>query len=93
MGTVVFPAAPLKIYLYASTEERAVRRYLQLKQTGKDASLAQVLDELAKRDERDTARAHSPLKPADDAVLIDTTGLKIVQVFDKVLQLANERIK
>lgn len=87
MGTVVFPNALLKIYLYASTEERAARRYLQLKESGNDASLAQVVDELVKRDARDTARAHSPLKPAEDAVQIDTTGLTVVQVFDNVLQL------
>lgn len=87
MGTVVFPEAVLKIYLYASAEERARRRYLQLKDSGNDVRLAQVVDELAKRDERDTARAHSPLKPAQDAVQIDTTGLTIVQVFEKVLQL------
>jgi cytidylate kinase len=88
MGTVVFPNAQLKIYLYASTQERATRRYLQLKKTSNDVSLTQVVDELEKRDARDTARAHSPLKPAEDAVSIDTTGLTIVQVFEYVLQLA-----
>ena len=92
MGTIVFPKAQLKIYLYASAEERANRRFLQLKESGKDASLAQVVDELVKRDARDTARAHSPLKPADDAVLIDTTGQTIVQVFDNVLQLLDKRL-
>lgn len=90
MGTVVFPQAILKIFLYASTEERAARRYLQLKQSGNDVSLAQVVDELVKRDARDTARTCAPLKPAEDAVLIDTTGLKIVQVFNNVLQLIDE---
>ena len=85
MGTVVFPNAILKIYLYASAEERARRRYLQLKDGEIDASLEQVIDELAKRDARDTERAHSPLKPAQDAVQIDTTGLTIVQVFESVL--------
>lgn len=89
MGTVVFPDAILKIYVYASAEERARRRYLQLKDSGNDVRLAQVVDELAKRDERDTARTHSPLKPAQDAVQIDTTGLTIVQVFEKVLSLVN----
>ncbi len=88
MGTVVFPDATLKIFLYASAEERARRRYLQLINSGHDAHLEQVIEELAKRDERDTARAAAPLKPADDAVQIDTTGLTIVQVFEKVLQLA-----
>jgi len=90
MGTVVFPDASLKIYLYASTEERASRRYLQLKESGNDASLAQVVDELVKRDARDTERSCAPLKPAEDAVQIDTTGLTIVQVFDNVLQLVDK---
>ena len=93
MGTVIFPNALLKVYLYASTEERAFRRYLQLKEKGNDASLAQVVDELVQRDARDTARAHSPLKPADDAVLVDTTGQTIVQVFDKIVQLVVTRIR
>ena len=90
MGTVVFPHAQLKIYLYATTEERAARRFLQLKKIGNDASLGQVVDELVKRDARDTERAHSPLKPAEDAVQIDTTGLTVVQVFDNVLHLVNK---
>lgn len=91
MGTVVFPDAILKIYLYASEEERAKRRYFQLKDAGNDASLAQVVDELAKRDARDTAREHAPLKPAQDAVQIDTTGLTIVQVFNSVLYFVQSR--
>jgi cytidylate kinase len=89
MGTVVFPEASLKIYLYASAETRAQRRYFQLKEKGIDVSLAQVVDELEKRDTRDSARAHAPLKPALDAVQIDTTGLTIVQVFNYVLELVN----
>lgn len=92
MGTVVFPDAILKIYLTASSEERAIRRYLQLKDRGIDASLAEVVKELALRDARDTNRAHSPLKPAEDAVLVDTTGLTIVQVFDNVLKLVDGRL-
>ncbi len=92
MGTIVFPKAILKIYLDANVEERANRRYLQLKQNGNDASLAQVIDELRKRDTRDMHRLHAPLKPAADAVIIDTTGLTVVQVFDNVLQLANKRL-
>jgi len=89
MGTVVFPNAILKIYLYASAEERAQRRYLQLKEKGIDVSLAQVVEELVRRDARDTARLHSPLVAAADAVPIDTTGLTIVQVFKNVLELVN----
>lgn len=91
MGTVVFPQAQLKIYLYASVEERANRRYLQLKKHGESVSLAQVVDELTERDARDTARKHAPLRPADDAVLIDTTGFTVLQVFDKVMKLIEER--
>lgn len=87
MGTVVFPDAVLKIFLYASPEARAERRYLQLKKKGIDARLTQVVEELAERDARDTARTHSPLKPALDAVQVDTTGLTVVQVFNKVLDL------
>lgn len=89
MGTVVFPKAILKIYLYASAEERAARRYFQLKEKGIDASLAEVVEELAKRDARDTQRLHAPLKPAEDAVLVDTTGLSIVQVFKSILELVD----
>jgi cytidylate kinase len=93
MGTVVFPWAMLKVYLYANQEERANRRYLQLKESGNNVSLAQVVEELAQRDARDTARTHAPLKPADDAVLVDTTGLTIVQVLNNVLKLIDERLK
>lgn len=92
MGTVVFPDAVLKIYLDASPEERASRRYFQLKEKGIDVSLAEVVDELAKRDARDSARLHAPLKAAEDAVLIDTTGLTVVQVFNNVLKLVDERL-
>lgn len=92
MGTVVFPEAFLKIYLDATPEERALRRYKQLKEKGNDVSLAQVVEELTKRDKRDTERAHSPLKPADDAAVIDTTRLSIVQAFDNVLKLVKKRL-
>ncbi|KTD50773.1 (d)CMP kinase [Legionella quateirensis] len=92
MGTVVFPNAVLKIFLYANEEERANRRYLQLKEKGINVSLAQVVEELVKRDTRDTARTHAPLKPAEDAVQIDTTGLSIVQVFNNVLKLLDEQL-
>ncbi|MBI2786301.1 MAG: (d)CMP kinase [Legionella longbeachae] len=92
MGTVVFPNAILKVFLYASEEERANRRYLQLKEKENNVSLAQVIEELVKRDTRDTARIHAPLMPAEDAVKIDTTSLSVVQVFDNVLNLINERL-
>jgi len=87
MGTIVFPNAILKIFLYANEEERANRRYLQLKKKGINVSLAQVVEELVKRDTRDTARTYAPLKPAETAVRLDTTGLTIVQVFNNVLKL------
>lgn len=85
MGTVVFPEADLKLFLHASVEERANRRFLQLQNKQNGDSLAQVIDQLAERDARDSQRAHSPLIPANDAILIDTTNLSIDQVFSKVL--------
>ncbi|MDF1828117.1 MAG: (d)CMP kinase [Legionellaceae bacterium] len=91
MGTVVFPRADLKIYLDASTEERAKRRYLQLKASGKSVNLAQVVGELAKRDARDMGRAHAPLMAADDAITVDTTHCSVEEVFERLLLLARER--
>lgn len=90
MGTVVFPDAPLKIFLTASAEERARRRYLQLKDKGDDVNLASLLDEIRARDERDTGREVAPLKPADDAVQLDSTDLSIEQVLGQILsEVAN----
>ncbi len=90
MGTVVFPDAPLKIFLTASAEERARRRYLQLKAKGDDVNLASLLDEIQARDERDTQRAVAPLKPAADAILLDSTELSIEQVLERILsEVAN----
>lgn len=91
MGTVVFPDAPLKIYLDASPEERALRRFKQLKEKNIDVTLSQVVDELNTRDSRDKQRAHSPLAPAIDAKIIDTTSMKIVQVFNSVLNLVKRK--
>jgi cytidylate kinase len=85
MGTVVFPAAPLKVFLTASVEERARRRYLQLKAKGDDVSLPSLLDEIRVRDERDTQRAVAPLKPAHDAIQLDSTELSIQQVLERIL--------
>lgn len=92
MGTIVFPKAILKIYLYATEDERAMRRYLQLQESGNDATLEQVVDELKKRDARDMKRTHAPLAPSEEAVLLDTTGLSIAQVFANILQLVHERL-
>ncbi|OGV51643.1 MAG: cytidylate kinase [Legionellales bacterium RIFCSPHIGHO2_12_FULL_42_9] len=91
MGTVVFPDAIVKIYLDASVEERAKRRYLELKEKGIDVSLPGVVEGLKQRDARDSARSSSPLRPAVDAIHIDTTGLTIAQVFDSVLKLVEIR--
>jgi CMP/dCMP kinase len=85
MGTVVFPTAALKIYLTASAEERARRRYNQLKDKGSGASLAALSLEIAERDRRDSTRSVAPLKPADDAVLVDSTSLTINEVVDRVM--------
>jgi cytidylate kinase len=85
MGTVVFPEAPLKIFLTASAEERARRRYLQLKAKGDDVSLSSLLDEIRARDERDTQRAVAPLKPAADAIQLDSTELSIDQVLERIM--------
>jgi len=84
LGTVVFPQAELKIYLIASAEIRAERRYKQLKDKGNDVNLASLLEEIAERDKRDSERTASPLKPADDAIVIDTSSLDIEQVLQEV---------
>ncbi|AVO55226.1 (d)CMP kinase [Ectopseudomonas mendocina] len=91
MGTVVFSDAPLKIFLTASAEERARRRYLQLKSKGDDVNLASLLDEIRARDERDTQRAVAPLKPAADAILLDSTELSIEQVLERILREVADR--
>jgi cytidylate kinase len=85
MGTVVFPTAELKIFLTASPEERAMRRYKQLKEMGNDVTLGDLVKELQERDKRDQERRVAPLKPADDAILIDTDRLTIEQVVERVL--------
>ncbi len=85
MGTVVFPDAPLKIFLTASAEERARRRYHQLKGKGEDVSLPSLLDEIRARDERDMQRAVAPLKPALDAIQLDSTEMSIDQVLERIL--------
>ncbi len=85
MGTVVFPTAQAKIFLTASAEERAERRYAQLKEKGYDVSIDRLLGEIRERDERDSNRAVAPLRPAEDALEIDTTGMSIDQVLDAVL--------
>ena len=92
MGTVVFPSAPLKIFLDASAEERAKRRQLQLQQKGINVNFDNLLQEIQERDFRDRNRPVAPLKPADDAVVIDSTSMSIDAVFNQVLALVNQRI-
>ncbi|MEO6364992.1 MAG: (d)CMP kinase [Luteimonas sp.] len=85
MGTVIFPDARFKVFLTASAEERAQRRYKQLKDKGVSVTLAGLLGEILARDARDANRAVAPLRPAEDAVRIDTTGLGIDAVVERVL--------
>jgi len=85
MGTVVFPDAPLKFFLTASAEERAQRRYAQLIAKGESVSLPRLLEDIQERDARDTSRAASPLIPAEDAIVVDSTGKSIEVVFDQVM--------
>jgi len=88
MGTVIFPDAGHKVFLTASAEERAKRRYKQLKEKGLSVTLSSLLREIEARDVRDAGRAVAPLRPADDAILIDSTGMPIDDVVAKVLSLA-----
>ncbi len=92
MGTVVFPAAPVKVFLTASAGERAARRYKQLKEKGLTVNLADLSQEIIERDRRDSSRPVAPLRPAGDAVVIDSTGLSVSQVVDRVLELVVSRI-
>ncbi|MCW8964956.1 MAG: (d)CMP kinase [Gammaproteobacteria bacterium] len=91
MGTTVFPHAPAKIFLTASVEERAQRRHKQLKQKGIDANFRALSEEIAERDARDASRAASPLRPADDALLLDSSGITIEQVLQKARDFLAER--
>jgi cytidylate kinase len=88
MGTVIFPDAPFKVFLTASAAERAKRRYKQLKEKGLSVTLATLQREIEARDARDASRTVAPLKPAADAVFIDTTGMGIDVVVAKVLAVA-----
>ncbi|MGX9720286.1 (d)CMP kinase [Stenotrophomonas acidaminiphila] len=87
MGTVIFPDAPFKVFLTASAEERAQRRHKQLKEKGVSVNFDDLLREIMARDARDAQRAVAPLRPADDAVLIDTSGIGIDDVVARVLGL------
>lgn len=93
MGTVVFPTAEVKIFLTADAEERARRRYLELKQKGHDVNIGDLLHEIQTRDERDMNRAVAPLKPAEDAYILDSTNKSIEQVLDEVLSVYKNRLE
>jgi cytidylate kinase len=88
IGTVVLPWAELKIFLTASTKERARRRHKELLARGENSSLEVILADLKKRDEMDIRRTVSPLKPAEDAIIINTENLSLEQVVDKIYTLA-----
>lgn len=90
MGTTVFPQAGLKIFMTASAEARAERRYKQLMEKGISASLPALVADLKARDEQDSNRSVSPLKPAPDAIFLDTTAMSIDEVTNKVLTLARK---
>jgi cytidylate kinase len=93
MGSIVFPDAVLKVFLTASREERARRRYKQLKDLGIDANLSDILQHMAERDERDRTRRIAPLRPVPDAVVIDTTPMDVQEVCDHILWLLRQRVK
>ena len=92
MGTVVFPDALIKIYLDASAEERAERRFNQLQGKGFDVNIAEILSEIKERDFRDQNRAVAPLRPAKDAVVIDSTLLTIDEVVNQVIELTKLKL-
>ena len=92
MGTVVFPDAPLKIFLTASAEERARRRFVELNERGLNVTLSGLLQDIQSRDDRDMNRAVAPLVPAEDAIELDTSELNAQQVFDKVITLLDASI-
>ncbi len=92
MGTVVFNDAPVKVFLTASAEERAERRYNQLKEKGFDVRIGRLLDDIRQRDERDENRKVAPLMPAKDALVLDSTDFSIDEVVSKILSFANGKL-
>jgi cytidylate kinase len=91
IGTVIFPAAELKIFLTATAEERAARRHKQLKDKGSADSLAALSREIAERDQRDATRSVAPLRPAEDAIVIDSTARSVESVVEQVVELGRAR--
>ena len=93
MGTVVFPSANVKIFLTASAEERAQRRFNQLKEKGHDVNISRLLEDIQARDERDSQRSVAPLVPASDAFVIDSTAMTIEQVLDSVVEIVEKHLE
>ncbi len=93
MGTIVFPQAQAKIFLTASAEERAQRRFLQLKEAGKNVNIGALLEQIQERDERDRNRTVAPLVPAEDALIVDSTGKSIDEVVQEVREYVKPRLK
>lgn len=93
MGTVVFPHAQVKVFLTATAQERARRRQLQLEQAGQPTDFTAILHDIQARDERDASRATAPLKPAEDARILDSTHLTIEQVVDEIMTQVKERLQ
>jgi CMP/dCMP kinase len=91
-GTVIFPEAPVKFYINASAEVRASRRYQQLKSEGIEADYDEILAMLQDRDHQDSTRPQSPLKPADDAIIIDSSSLSVEEVVDKMYDLSKKKL-
>lgn len=87
MGTVVFPEADCKVFLTATAQERARRRYLQLKRQGHSVKISHLLHEIRERDDRDMNRSTAPLRPADDAIVLDTSDMAIEEVFRKTIKI------
>ncbi len=87
MGTVIFPTAKLKVFLTASAEERANRRYKQLKDKGLDVNLADLLADICERDARDSTRSVAPMQAAPDAILVETTGVPVDAVIQRIVEL------
>lgn len=92
IGTVIFPDAEVKIFLFASNEVRARRRYLELKEKGVDTTYEAVLSDMIKRDENDRTRAVAPAVPADDAIMLDSSEYTLEQTLDKILGIIESRI-
>ena len=92
MGTIVFVDAPVKVFLTASAEERAQRRFNQLKENGFDVKIGRLLDDIRQRDERDQTRTVAPLIPAEGALIVDSTDLSIDEVVAKILTFANGKL-